>query len=102
MKNISELNPHHYPTTPIIDGNLKILFQRITELQDACEFDFVITSGLRSEEQQAELIATGKSNAKHSKHCSGLAVDIYDPHQELQKWILDNTKILETIRQTIF
>jgi len=97
MKTINELNPNNYPTTPITEKNLIVLFERVIELQDMCELDFVITSGLRSDQKQAQLIADGKTNAKFSKHVSGNACDIYDPRQELQKWCLDNIKALENI-----
>lgn len=90
MKNITELNPHNHPITAVIGNNLKTLFERLIEFQDACEMDFIITSGLRSDAEQLDLIAQGKTNAKHSKHCAGLAADIYDPDKELAKWVLDN------------
>jgi hypothetical protein len=92
-----ELNPHGYPTTPIIDKNLAILFQRMNELRGAYGHPMIITSGLRSDEQQAALIAQGKTNAKMSKHLAGLACDVYDPEQKLQKWILDHPGMLERI-----
>lgn len=79
MKDISELNPRNYKTNENIDKNLKTLFERVMELQDAFGSDFIITSGLRSDELQAELIAAGKTNAVHSKHIAGAAADIKDP-----------------------
>ena len=97
MISIKELNPNDYPTNDVIEKNLTILFERVMELQDAAEMAFTITSGLRSDEKQMELISSGKSKAVGSKHLAGAAVDIYDPEGILGKWCLDNLKTLERI-----
>jgi peptidoglycan L-alanyl-D-glutamate endopeptidase CwlK len=39
-------------------------------------YDFIITCGLRTKEQQKVLVATGKSRTMKSKHLTGDAVDI--------------------------
>lgn len=39
-------------------------------------YDFIITCGLRTVEQQRVLVATGKSRTMKSKHLTGDAVDI--------------------------
>lgn len=39
-------------------------------------YDFAITCGLRSKEEQKTLVALGKSGTMHSKHLTGHAVDI--------------------------
>jgi len=39
-------------------------------------YDFGITSGYRTESEQAELVARGSSKTMNSKHRKGLAVDI--------------------------
>lgn len=90
MKDISELNPREYPMNPSMAKNLQILFDRVMELQDALEKDLQITSGLRSDEQQMELIQQGKSNAVHSKHCAGAAADILDEDGSIGKWAMEN------------
>lgn len=97
MKDISELNPRNYKTNENIDKNLKTLFERVMELQDAFGSDFIITSGLRSDELQAELIAAGKTNAVHSKHIAGAAADIKDPKKTLGKFIKENEALLKAI-----
>lgn len=97
MKDISELNPRDFPTNPNIDKNLKILFDRVIELQEAFDSDFVITSGLRSEAFQAELIAAGKTNSKFSKHLAGAACDIADKKKALAKYIKENEALLKAI-----
>jgi uncharacterized protein YcbK (DUF882 family) len=97
MITLHDLNPHGYKTNPNIDKNLETLLMRINELERAYGKPFVITSGLRSEEKQAELRAEGKTNAIHSYHCAGAAVDIYDPDKELQAYCIANVAILERI-----
>ena len=97
MITMKELNPHGYTTNQFIDKNLAILLERMNELRDAYDKPMIVTSGLRSEEQQAGLIAQGKTNAKNSKHLAGAACDILDENGELKKWIMDNVKILEKI-----
>lgn len=92
-----ELNPHDYKTNPNIDNNLKILFERLIELQDAYGHDLIITSGLRSDEQQLELRQAGKTNAIHSKHLAGAAADVLDEDGELAKWTKDNLQLMEKI-----
>jgi aryl carrier-like protein len=55
----------------------------------------VVTSGLRSLDQQQQLIAAGKSNAPKSHHLTGEAVDIYDPDGKLYQYCLDSIPLLE-------
>jgi uncharacterized protein YcbK (DUF882 family) len=101
MDNIKDLNPRGYPESDIITRNLQTLFTRLMELQDAFVDQggkpFMITSGLRSEAQQADLIAQGKTKAVHSKHLAGWAADIYDPKRKLQAFIKKDPAILERI-----
>lgn len=90
-------------TSLVVRQNLEITFSRAMELQDAWtdqgfgHDEFVVTSGLRSYETQTRLIGEGKSNAKHSKHLAGLAVDIADNDGRIGRWLYDNQKILENI-----
>jgi hypothetical protein len=97
MKEISELNHKNYKTNPNIDKNLDILFQRLNEFQDAIGFELKITSGLRSEQLQQDLILAGKTNAVHSKHLAGAAADVQDRDGKIGEYILANTKLLEVI-----
>lgn len=97
MKEISELNPKNYPTNQNIDKNLQIIFDRLTEMQNAMDLDFKITSGLRSEQLQQDLILAGKTNAVHSKHLAGAAADVLDRDGKIGEYILSNTKLLEVI-----
>jgi uncharacterized protein YcbK (DUF882 family) len=97
MKDISELNPHKYPTVPNVDKNLQTLFERLVEFQDAWKKDFVITSGLRSEAQQEGLIAAGKSTAHASKHIAGAAADILDEDGSLAEFVKSNLPLMQKI-----
>lgn len=97
MKDISELNPHKFQTTLVIDANLKMLFERLLEFQDACDLEFTITSGLRDDALQAQLIHDGKSSARHSKHLAGLAADIEDKDGKLDDWVSKNLDVVARI-----
>jgi uncharacterized protein YcbK (DUF882 family) len=97
MEKISELNPYEYKTVPNVDKNLQILFTRLLELQAAYGKPFTITSGLRDDAKQQELIKAGKSNAIHSKHLAGAAADVQDIDGELAKYAQANVKLLQTI-----
>jgi len=94
---LKELNPHKYPTTPVIDKNLGILLERMNELRAIWAKPMIVTSGLRSDAQQAELIAQGKTKAKLSLHLSGSACDIADKGGSLGKWCLENEATLARI-----
>lgn len=93
----SELNKHNYPTTPEIDANLDTLLERINVVRAGFGKPMSVTSGLRNQEKQEQLINLGKSHTMTSKHLYGQAVDIYDPEQELQTWCYDNIERLEAI-----
>lgn len=97
VKDISQLNPHNYPTNSTIDCNLTTLFDRLMELQGAVGYDLVINSGLRDQAQQNALIDAGKTNAVHSKHLAGAAADIADPDGSLAQWTKDNLTMMATI-----
>lgn len=97
MKKIEDLNPHCYPANPTMESNLKVLFERLTEVQDAYGKDLVITSGLRSEALQQHLIAEGRTTAIHSKHLAGAAADVYDADGGLAKWVQENINAMESI-----
>ena len=94
---LQELNPHDYPTTPEIDQNLNILHEKINEIRDLYGIPMIVTSGLRSVEQQQNLILDGKSNAPHSKHLTGQAVDIQDKDKALKNWVIANMDKMKEI-----
>lgn len=93
---LEELNSHQYPTTPNIDANLLILWEKINKVRDLYGKPMIVTSGLRSQSQQEQLIKDGKSNAPKSNHLIGAAVDILDNDGSLNQWTKDNEdKIVE-------
>lgn len=92
-----ELNPHDYPTTLIIDANLRILLDKINQVRNAYGIPMIVTSGLRSDAQQQQLIADGKSNASKSHHLTGEAVDILDEDRKLTEWVKNNMPLMEQI-----
>jgi hypothetical protein len=104
---VEDLNPHHYPTGEAVKKNLTILCSRVNEAEtcfiDWCErtgnapIKWIVTSGLRSEEQQAEYVLAGISNAVHSKHLAGAAVDIHDPTGLIAEWCKANPGVLNNI-----
>lgn len=57
----------------------------------------IITSGLRSQKQQENLIKAGASTATKSKHLLGLAADISDPEGELYNFLKANPKLMEDV-----
>lgn len=94
MITLKELNKNNYPTTPEIDTNLNILLTRLNKVATVYGKPMTVTSGLRSEAKQDELIAEGKSNSTKSKHLSGQAADILDADGALRLWILLNIELM--------
>lgn len=94
---MEELNPHKYPTTLIIEANLRILLDKINQVRNVYNIPMIVTSGLRSEAQQEQLIANGISNAPKSHHLTGEAVDILDEDRKLTEWVKNNMTLMEQI-----
>lgn len=94
---LSELNPHQYPTNDEIDANLLELHDKINKVRDLYGKPMTVTSGLRSQELQNQLIVDGKSNASKSKHLTGQACDILDESRELRDWVIANIDKMEDI-----
>ncbi len=92
-----ELNKFNLPTTPEIDANLATLLEHLNRLRTAYGKAMYVTSGLRSDSQQAALIKAGKSTAKKSKHLSGQAADIADVDGKFWAWCMDNLALLEEV-----
>jgi peptidoglycan L-alanyl-D-glutamate endopeptidase CwlK len=56
-----------------IDENLKAVTTRALQLSP---IDFGVTCGLRTQHEQNQLMATGKTQARYSRHQDGMAVDV--------------------------
>lgn len=97
MITMKELNPHNLPTPGAVEKNLQTLFQRMNELRQAYGKPMIVTSGLRSDAKQMELIKQGKSKAIASLHLAGAACDILDKDGSLAKWCLENEAVLARI-----
>lgn len=82
--------------------NLMDLLEKINKIRTLYGQIMVVTSGLRTPEDQVRIYEE-KGITDHSKipmksrHITGQAVDISDPHQKLQQWCLANIKKLEEI-----
>lgn len=91
---LEDLNRNKYPTDQIIESNLLVTYQRAKVVEAHWmalgNSPFVVTSGLRSAGQQANLVKAGKSTAIRSKHLVGLAVDILDKDDLLKKFLREN------------
>ncbi len=92
-----ELNARNLPETPEIAANLDVLCERLNLLRANYGKPMIITSGLRSAAQQAELIQNGKSNAPKSRHLTGEAADILDTDGKLKEYVKNNLHLLELI-----
>lgn len=93
MITLKELNPKGYKTSPEVEANLNVLLERMNRVRAAWGKPMVVTSGLRSEADQARI----NPKASKSKHLLGQACDISDPKGELKAWINVNIKLMEEI-----
>ena len=85
-----------------LQGNLMTLLERINRVRDAYGKALIVTSGLRTKEDQIRIYkAKGITDMSKipmgSQHIKGGAVDISDPKKELQAWCLQNEAVLEKI-----
>jgi uncharacterized protein YcbK (DUF882 family) len=94
---LKELNPHNYPTTPEIDKELLVLLEKLNKIRAIYGKPMIVNSGLRSQEQQGELITSGKSSAVKSKHLTGQAADIRDVDGSLKSWVLMMMPLMEEV-----
>jgi hypothetical protein len=88
-----ELNPHNYPTTPEVAANLNNLLIIMNKVRDAYGKPMLITSGLRSDADQARI----NPKAPKSNHILGLACDVSDPNGELWAWCMLNMPLFEAL-----
>lgn len=90
-----------------IQSNLNILLEKVNKIRTLWGKPMIITSGLRTKEDQIRIYKEKSDKAglmfdesrvpMSSQHIHGAAVDIFDPDKELQKWCIDNEKELEQI-----
>lgn len=94
MISVKELNPHGYMTTADQRFNLQTLCDRLNIIRAHYGIPMIVTSGLRSAEDQQGLIAAGISKATKSHHLTGEAADIYDPDGKLNAFCKENERLL--------
>lgn len=83
-------------------ANLQVLLERINKIRAAWGQPMKVTSGYRSKDRHLAIYAKkGITDPTKipmgSKHLSGQAVDIYDPKQKLQSWLIANAAILKNV-----
>lgn len=93
MITAKELNPKGYATTPEQDANLAVLLEKMNKIRAAYGKPMYITSGLRSEEDQARI----NPKASKSRHLIGAACDVADQNGDLKRWVKANVSLLETV-----
>lgn len=81
-----ELNPHGYKLTPIQEENQEKLFGAINLVREEYGKPMIVTSGVRSKEDQLRI----NPRVKNSAHMQGAAVDISDPDGSLWGWCMDH------------
>jgi hypothetical protein len=100
MITLDNLNKKKLPVNSIITSNMQTLCGRVNAVEalylkeNPEEKPFSPTSGLRSEDEQKNLIKAGKSTALKSKHLIGAAVDIFDPEGKIGKYLKANPSVL--------
>lgn len=90
---MAELNPHSYPTTQEQSENLNTLLQILNTIRAAYGKPMIITSGLRSEADQARI----NPSAPKSKHLLGQAADVSDKDGSFWAWCMDNMHLMEQL-----
>lgn len=86
---------HAYPKdyTEQIAQNAAHTVEKINQFLERTGFDGHVNSGWRP----PSLNAATKGAAPHSKHMLGLACDLADPHEELDKFCTTHAEILESL-----
>lgn len=93
---LKELNHKGYVLTKEQQANAEKLCEAVTKLQELCELPFLVTSGIRSMQDQMRI----NPSVKNSAHVSGEAVDISDVDGAIYAWCMDNLD--ELIRLGIY
>jgi hypothetical protein len=88
-----ELNSHKYPLTKQQKRNFAKLYVAINKLRKAYNKPMIVTSGVRSIDDQKRI----NPKAMKSAHVQAGAVDFFDPYGELDRWCLDNIPLLKSL-----
>lgn len=87
---LKDLNPNKYILTFNQEENLQRLFSAVSELKSLCKIPFIITSGVRTPQDQLRINPV----VKRSAHLTGEAVDISDVDGAIYAFCLDNMGLL--------
>lgn len=93
MISAHELNSKNYPTDSETQQNLDNLLKAINVVRVKWAKPMIITSGLRSQEDQNRI----NPSAPKSKHLLGLACDVFDKDGSLAKWVLENLDLMQEL-----
>jgi len=88
---VETLNPRKHPMTEEQKVNLEKLAVAMNILQEEYGIELFVTSGLRSDADQAVI----NPKAKKSNHLKGLACDVGDAAKKLKIWLNDHMDVLE-------
>ena len=104
---MEELNPKGGQPDPEIMANLVMLYDKMNDFRAKYGKPMVITSGLRTKEDQLRIyrkiferkgIPFDESKVPmRSNHLYGLACDVYDPDGALRIWIMKNLSFCEKL-----
>jgi len=93
MLQIEDLNPKGYILTQFQKENLEILFEAVSELERQYDEDFIVTSGVRTPEEQERI----NPKVKHSAHIAGSAVDVLDLDHAIYQFCVDNIPLIKKL-----
>ena len=88
-----ELNPKGYTLTPEQAANFEKLYFAMNEFRKAYGKPMTVTSGVRSENDQARI----NPKAKGSAHVRAAACDIADADKDVWGFCMDNIPLLEKL-----
>jgi len=92
-----ELNPHDYPLTEEKKKNFEKLYEVMNEIRKAYGKPIIITSGVRSEEDQVRIDSAAGRKPRKSTHILAAACDVWDRDRQFWNWCIDNLKLLEKL-----
>lgn len=85
-----DINNHGYDLSEYQEEALQKLAEAVSCLEDAMQRDFLITSGLRTFEDQLRINPKNPDSA----HRTGEAVDVSDPDGSIYAFCVDNVPLL--------
>lgn len=87
---VSDINNQKYITTQEQEDNLEKLAAAVSEIEALMDMAFLVTSGLRSPQDQLRINAA----VKNSAHMTGEAVDVSDVDGSIYGFCIDSVDVL--------